>query len=138
MKLDLTPEQGFFHGTTRQFLDDKLPTSLVRELRNDPAGFGRDFWRQGADLGWTSLLVPEALPTGAVELGEESALGRHAQRGRRVVQRRDELGQALTLAGRTVREARRVIAGLRPAILDDFGLGPAQSDTFIDLPRAPI
>jgi alkylation response protein AidB-like acyl-CoA dehydrogenase len=60
MKLDLTPEQAFFHGTTRQFLDDKVPTSLVRELRNDPAGFGRDFWRQGADLGWTSLLVPEA------------------------------------------------------------------------------
>jgi hypothetical protein len=45
MKLDLnpelTPEQAFFHGTTRQFLDDKVPTSLVRELRNDPAGFGR-------------------------------------------------------------------------------------------------
>jgi hypothetical protein len=52
MKLDLnpelTPEQAFFHGTTRQFLDDKVPTSLVRELRNDPAGFGRDFWRQAA------------------------------------------------------------------------------------------
>ena len=32
MKLDLTPEQAFFHGTTRQFLDDKVPTSLVREL----------------------------------------------------------------------------------------------------------
>jgi alkylation response protein AidB-like acyl-CoA dehydrogenase len=60
MKLDLTPEQAFFHGTTRQFLDDKVPTSLLRELRGDPVGFGRDFWRQGADLGWTSLLVPEA------------------------------------------------------------------------------
>src|SRR4029077_4378815 len=24
MKLDLTPEQAFFHGTTRQFLDDKV------------------------------------------------------------------------------------------------------------------
>jgi alkylation response protein AidB-like acyl-CoA dehydrogenase len=66
MKLDLTPEQAFFHGTTRQFLDDKVPTSLVRELRNDPAGFGRDFWRQGADLGWTSLLVTEADGGGSV------------------------------------------------------------------------
>lgn len=66
MKLDLTPEQAFFHGTTRQFLDDKVPTSLVRELRGDPAGFGRDFWRQGADLGWTSLLVTEADGGGSV------------------------------------------------------------------------
>jgi hypothetical protein len=47
MKLDLTPEQAFVHGTTRQFLDDKVPTSPLRELRDDPAGFGRDFWRRG-------------------------------------------------------------------------------------------
>ena len=66
MKLDLTPEQAFFHGTTRQFLDDKVPTSLLRGLRDDPAGFGRDFWRQGADLGWTSLLVSEADGGGSV------------------------------------------------------------------------
>ena len=66
MKLDLTPEQAFFHGTTRQFLDDKVPTSLLRELRSDPAGFDRDFWRQGADLGWTSLLVTEADGGGSV------------------------------------------------------------------------
>jgi PAS domain S-box-containing protein len=43
----------------------------------------------------------------------------------RVRKRRDELEHALTLASRTVREARRVIGGLRPAILDDFGLAPA-------------
>jgi alkylation response protein AidB-like acyl-CoA dehydrogenase len=66
MKLDLTQEQAFFAGTTRQFLDDKVPTSLLRELRGDPAGFGRDFWRQGADLGWTSLLVPETDGGGSV------------------------------------------------------------------------
>jgi PAS domain S-box-containing protein len=50
-----------------------------------------------------------------------------AQYHARSRQRRDELGQALGLASRTVREARRVIAGLRPAILDDFGLAPAIS-----------
>jgi alkylation response protein AidB-like acyl-CoA dehydrogenase len=66
MKLDLSPEQAFFAGTTREFLADKAPTSLLRELRGDPAGFGRDFWRQGADLGWTSLLVTEANGGGSV------------------------------------------------------------------------
>jgi PAS domain S-box-containing protein len=40
-------------------------------------------------------------------------------------ERREELAQALTLASGTVREARRVIAGLRPTVLDDFGLAPA-------------
>ena len=66
MKLDLTPEQAFFAGTTREFLADKAPTSLLRELRGDPAGFGPNFWRQGADLGWTSLLVAEADGGGSV------------------------------------------------------------------------
>jgi signal transduction histidine kinase len=41
--------------------------------------------------------------------------------------RREELANALALARSTVREARRVIAGLRPTVLDDFGLAPAIS-----------
>ena len=28
-------------------------------LRDDPAGFGPDYWRRGAELGWASLLVSE-------------------------------------------------------------------------------
>ena len=59
MELQLTPEQVFFADTTRQFLGDKVPTSRLRELRDDPAGFDRAYWAQGAELGWTSLLVPE-------------------------------------------------------------------------------
>jgi PAS domain S-box-containing protein len=38
---------------------------------------------------------------------------------------RKELAQARELAQQTVREARRVIAGLRPTALDDFGLAAA-------------
>src|SRR6266516_6758555 len=40
-------------------------------------------------------------------------------------QARQELGRALQLAQRSVREARRLIAGLRPTALDDFGLATA-------------
>ncbi len=40
-------------------------------------------------------------------------------------QARQELDQALELAHRSVREARRLIAGLRPTALDDFGLATA-------------
>ena len=38
---------------------------------------------------------------------------------------RQELGRALELAQHSVREARRLIAGLRPTALDDFGLATA-------------
>jgi alkylation response protein AidB-like acyl-CoA dehydrogenase len=64
--LELTSEQVFFAQTTRQFLGDKVPTSRLRELRDDPAGFDRVFWAQGAELGWTSLLVPESDGGGSV------------------------------------------------------------------------
>jgi PAS domain S-box-containing protein len=40
-------------------------------------------------------------------------------------QARQELGRALELAQHSVREARRLIAGLRPTALDDFGLATA-------------
>lgn len=40
-------------------------------------------------------------------------------------QARQELNHALDLAQRSVREARRLIAGLRPTALDDFGLATA-------------
>jgi PAS domain S-box-containing protein len=40
-------------------------------------------------------------------------------------QAREELGRALELAQHSVREARRLIAGLRPTVLDDFGLATA-------------
>jgi PAS domain S-box-containing protein len=40
-------------------------------------------------------------------------------------QARQELDRALELAQRSVREARRLIAGLRPTALDDFGLATA-------------
>ncbi len=40
-------------------------------------------------------------------------------------QARQELDKALELAQRSVREARRLIAGLRPTALDDFGLATA-------------
>src|SRR6185295_15194540 len=39
--------------------------------------------------------------------------------------RRKELKLSLELAQRTVEEARRVIADLRPTVLDDFGLATA-------------
>jgi alkylation response protein AidB-like acyl-CoA dehydrogenase len=59
VELDLTPDQRIFAETTRSFLRDSMPTSVLRERRHDPDGFDRAYWKQGAELGWTTLLVPE-------------------------------------------------------------------------------
>ena len=66
MNLDLTPDQRLFHAATRDFLDATMPVSRVRELAEADHGFDRGWWRQGAELGWTAMLVPEALGGGTV------------------------------------------------------------------------
>jgi len=66
VELELTDEQVLFAGTTRRFLEDTCPLTGVRALADDPAGFDPAWWRQGAELGWTSLLVPEARGGGSV------------------------------------------------------------------------
>lgn len=53
-------DQEFLRETTRKFLEAEVPLKLVRSLADDPAGFDRGWWRRGAELGWTSMLVPEA------------------------------------------------------------------------------
>ncbi|MFZ6003425.1 MAG: acyl-CoA dehydrogenase family protein [Actinomycetota bacterium] len=60
MELELSEDQEFFRQTTRKFLAAECPIATVRSLEADPAGFGADYWRRGAELGWTSMLVPEA------------------------------------------------------------------------------
>lgn len=66
MELVLTDDQEFFRDTTQKFLGSDCPIPKVRELRDNPAGFEPDYWRQGAELGWMSLLVPEELGGGSV------------------------------------------------------------------------
>src|SRR5688500_86388 len=57
MLLALEPDQEFFRQTTARFLSELVPVSEIRRLRDEVDGFDRDYWRRGAELGWTSLLV---------------------------------------------------------------------------------
>ena len=66
MELVLTDDQEFFRDTTQKFLGSECPIAKVRALRENEAGFEPDYWRQGAELGWMSLLVPEELGGGSV------------------------------------------------------------------------
>ncbi len=59
MLTSLPDDLEFFRETTSRFLADKAPVAELRRLRDSAAGFESEFWRQGAELGWTSLLVAE-------------------------------------------------------------------------------
>lgn len=83
-----SPDQAIFRETTEKFLRANVPPDEIRRLRDDPAGFDREYWRRGADLGWTSLLVSEAHGGGAISgAGLEDLtlvaheFGRHAAPG---------------------------------------------------------
>jgi alkylation response protein AidB-like acyl-CoA dehydrogenase len=58
--LELTDDQELFRETTAKFIERTCPVSTVREwAEKEPAGYPHAWWRQGAELGWTSLLVSE-------------------------------------------------------------------------------
>lgn len=88
MELELTSDQEFFVETTEKFLDDKADPTAVRALRHDDRGYDGAYWKQGCDLGWTSLLVSEEHGGGTVSgdgVGDLAlvayAFGRHAAPG---------------------------------------------------------
>ena len=59
MLLALSSDQELFRETTAKLLDELVPVGVLRGLRDDADGFDAGYWRRGADLGWTSLLVDE-------------------------------------------------------------------------------
>jgi alkylation response protein AidB-like acyl-CoA dehydrogenase len=88
MLLGLSDDQQFFRETTARFLVEHAPSDTVRALRNDATGFDPSYWRRGAALGWTSLLVDEEHGGGTisgadlVDLGLVAyEFGRHAAPG---------------------------------------------------------
>lgn len=88
MLLEVGTDQRFFLDTTVRFLGERVPVDALRALRRDPLGYDPTFWREGAQLGWTSLLVDEA--RGGGRLGDHGLVdlslvayefGRHAAPG---------------------------------------------------------
>jgi alkylation response protein AidB-like acyl-CoA dehydrogenase len=66
MELRLEDDQQLLLETTQRFLSAEAPIAEVRRLHDDGVGFDRSIWQRGAELGWTSLLVPEDLGGGSV------------------------------------------------------------------------
>ena len=88
MELKLSAEQEMFADVTRKFLDEQMPATGLRALRDDPAGYPAGYWRQGAELGWTALLASEQDGGGGISASPLADLalvafefGRHAAPG---------------------------------------------------------
>ena len=66
MLLQPSDDQQFFRETTGRYLREFAPVDELRRLRDDPVGFEDKYWKGGAELGWTSLLVDEAHGGGSI------------------------------------------------------------------------
>ncbi len=59
-------DQRLFEGTTARFLEAECPLDALRDMAERPAGYESEFWQRGAELGWTSLVVPADLGGGSI------------------------------------------------------------------------
>jgi alkylation response protein AidB-like acyl-CoA dehydrogenase len=64
--LDLSSDQELMRDTTARFIESACPLTRVRELADEHAGPGSDYWRQGAELGGFARLIPEEFGGGTV------------------------------------------------------------------------
>jgi alkylation response protein AidB-like acyl-CoA dehydrogenase len=60
------PEVLLFASTTQSFLEKETPLTRIREMHAAGETFDAGWWGRTAELGWTSLLVPEDLGGGSV------------------------------------------------------------------------
>jgi alkylation response protein AidB-like acyl-CoA dehydrogenase len=61
-----TEDQELLRSTTRRFLEQRASLALLRERIEAPATVDRAVWTEGAALGWTAMLIPEAHDGGCV------------------------------------------------------------------------
>ena len=62
MTMVLNEEQGQLKNTAREFLNQNAPVASLRGLRDakDALGYSTELWQQMAELGWSSIILPEA------------------------------------------------------------------------------
>ncbi|MEC9249386.1 MAG: acyl-CoA dehydrogenase family protein [Pseudomonadota bacterium] len=73
MAMVLSEEAGMLKDAAKGFLADSAPVSQLRRLRDEESadGFDRSTWKEMAEMGWTSVLVPEE--HGGVAMGHVAA-----------------------------------------------------------------
>ncbi len=59
MNLALTEEQEMLKSMARDFLTDKFPKAMVKEIEESEPGYSPEIWKEMAGLGWMGLALPE-------------------------------------------------------------------------------
>jgi alkylation response protein AidB-like acyl-CoA dehydrogenase len=59
MDLALSEEQEMLKTMARDFLTDKLPKTVVKEMEESEAGYSPELWKEMTGLGWMGLAFPE-------------------------------------------------------------------------------
>ena len=59
MDLSLSEEEEMLKKAARDFLTDKCPKTLVKEMEEDEKGYSPQLWQEMAELGWMGLAFPE-------------------------------------------------------------------------------
>jgi len=68
MDLAFSEEQEMLWKSARDFLADKCPKTLVREMEADEKGYSPELWTEMAELGWMGLPFPEKYDGGGMSL----------------------------------------------------------------------
>jgi len=59
MDLALSEEQEMLKKMAHDFLTDKFPKTVVKEIEESEPGYSPESWREMAELGWMGLVFPE-------------------------------------------------------------------------------
>jgi alkylation response protein AidB-like acyl-CoA dehydrogenase len=59
MNLALSEEQEMLKKMARDFLTDKFPKTVVKEIEQSESGYSAELWKEMAGLGWMGLALPE-------------------------------------------------------------------------------
>jgi alkylation response protein AidB-like acyl-CoA dehydrogenase len=74
MNFAFTEEQELLRETARRFLEEKVPSSRIRELMETDEGYDPDLWTEIARLGWQGMAIPEAYGGAGYTFAEQAVL----------------------------------------------------------------
>lgn len=103
MALIINEEQQMLKSSAHSLLAEKAPVSALRKLRdtNDEKGYDPQLWKEMAEMGWASMIIPEAY--GGLDFGYTG------------------LGQVLEESGRTLTASPLVSTALLGAAAINLG-----------------
>ncbi len=74
MNFAFSEEQDMLRATARRFLDDKVPSTVVRRLMETEMGFDSGLWADIAAQGWQAMAIPEEFGGAGFGLLEQGIL----------------------------------------------------------------